>query len=122
MISLRKRLKIHPEDVRAFGSFNAQEAFERQSGVFKGINILSWIVGIMTLIAGSVGISIIMLVIFKVRTREICVRRAIGATPFIIVSQIVMETVILSAVAGYAGLVSGVGVWLSDNGGQFKAI
>lgn len=107
---LKKRHKVHPDDPRAFGGYNVQEEFEETGMIFVGIELLSWIVGIMTLLAGSIGISNIMLVIIKERTKEIGVRRAIGASPFKVVSQIVMETVILNAVAGYVGLVIGVGL------------
>jgi putative ABC transport system permease protein len=78
------------------------------SGLFTGINGLIWIVGVGTLLAGIIGVSNIMLIIVKERTREIGVKRALGATPMNIISQIILESVTLTTVAGYVGLVVGV--------------
>jgi putative ABC transport system permease protein len=79
-------------------------------GLFMGIQLLIWIVGIGTLLAGVIGISNIMLVVVKERTKEIGIKRALGATPFKIVGQLVQESLFLTFVAGYGGLVLGVGV------------
>ncbi len=105
---LKERHKIAPEDDRAFGSFNAQEAFERMNGLFGGISMLIWVVGTGTLIAGVIGVSNIMLIIVKERTKEIGVRRAIGASPWNIISQIMLESIFLTSLAGYFGLLLGV--------------
>jgi putative ABC transport system permease protein len=78
--------------------------------LFFAINTLTWFVGTFTLIAGVIGVSNIMLVIVKERTREIGIKRAIGATPLMVVGQIMMESIMLTTVAGYFGLVAGVGV------------
>ena len=75
--------------------------------LFFGINALTWFVGSFTLVAGVIGVSNIMLVIVKERTHEIGIRRAIGATPLTVVGQIMMESIILTTAAGYAGLVCG---------------
>ena len=107
---LKARHKVHPEDNRAFGHFNLEEEFDMISNLFLGIKGISWFVGVMTLLAGVIGVSNIMLVIVKERTREIGVRRAIGAKPANIVSQIVWESVILTAFAGYFGMVLGIGL------------
>jgi putative ABC transport system permease protein len=80
------------------------------TGLFAGINGLIWIVGIGTLMAGVIGISNIMLVIVKERTREIGIQRAIGAKPWNIISQIITESVFLTTFAGYFGLVVGVAI------------
>ncbi|HEX6850156.1 MAG TPA: ABC transporter permease [Candidatus Polarisedimenticolaceae bacterium] len=104
---LRARHAVSPDDARAFGSWNLEQEFRKFSGVFTGIRLLVWIVGIGTLAAGVIGVSNIMLVIVRERTHEIGVRRAVGATPFAITSQIVLEAVLLTAAAGYLGLVSG---------------
>ncbi|MCF8230696.1 MAG: ABC transporter permease [Bacteroidales bacterium] len=107
---LAKRHTIHPEDKEAFGYFNLGEQFAQISGLFSGIDLLIWIVGTGTLLAGVIGISNIMLVIVKERTQEIGVQRALGATPRKIISQVVTESVVLTTFAGYVGLVIGVGL------------
>jgi putative ABC transport system permease protein len=106
---LAQRHTIHPDDDEAFGHFNLEENFKQMTGLFAGISGLIWIVGIGTLLAGVIGISNIMLVIVKERTKEIGIQRAIGATPVNIMSQIVIESVFLTSIAGYFGLAVGVG-------------
>jgi len=107
---LAQRHSIHPDDEEAFGHFNLEENYQQMRGLFTGISGLIWIVGIGTLFAGVIGISNIMLVIVKERTKEIGIQRAIGASPFNIMSQIVIESVFLTTIAGYIGLVIGVGL------------
>jgi putative ABC transport system permease protein len=107
---LRQRHSIHPDDQRAVGSFNLENEFSKMNSLFAGINGLIWIVGIGTLLAGVIGVSNIMLIIVKERTKEIGIQRAIGATPWSIISQVIMESVILTTLAGYVGLVLGVGI------------
>ena len=80
------------------------------TNLFIGINALIWFVGTCTLIAGVIGVSNIMLFVVKERTREIGIKRALGATPFAVIGQIILESVILTTVAGYLGLVFGVGI------------
>lgn len=104
---LRPRHDVAPDDTRAFGSWNMEEEFDKIQGVFVGIRLLVWIVGIGTLAAGVIGVSNIMLVIVRERTPEIGIRRAVGATPLAITGQIVLEALLLTAVAGYAGLIAG---------------
>ena len=105
---LRRVHKIHPEDDRAIGSWNAEEEFDRIMGLFNGIRYLSITVGLLTLLAGAIGVSNIMLVVVRERTREIGVRRAVGATPGEIIRQIMLEAVILTSLAGMAGIIAGV--------------
>ncbi|MFZ4463289.1 MAG: ABC transporter permease [Bacteroidales bacterium] len=105
---LKERHKVAPEDERAIGYFNLQKEFNQMTGLFAGIRGLIWVVGIGTLLAGVIGISNIMLVIVKERTREIGIMRALGATPAKIIAQIVGESVFLTTIAGYIGLVIGV--------------
>ena len=105
---LAKLHDIHPDDPEAFGHFNLEEEFNQMTGLFNGINGLIWIVGIGTLLAGVIGISNIMLVIVRERTKEIGIQRALGATPARIMTQIVTESVFLTILAGYIGLVMGV--------------
>ncbi len=98
---------IHPEDKRAFGSFNLGNEFAKITGFLTGMQFLTWFVGIATLIAGVFAIGNILLITVKERTKEIGVRRALGATPFEIKRQIVVEAVFLTLVAGVFGIISG---------------
>lgn len=107
---LKDRHKVAPEDLQAIGSFNIEKEFIKFSALFLGIQVLTWIVGIGTLLAGVIGVSNIMLVIIKERTQEIGIQRAIGATPAVIIKHIVAESVFLTVMAGYVGLSLGVGV------------
>lgn len=107
---IKKKHVIAPEDLQALNSVNIEKEFEQMNGLFLGIQILTWIVGIGTLLAGVIGVSNIMLVIIKERTKEIGVQRAIGATPRMIISQIMLESVVLTTVSGYIGLSFGVGL------------
>ena len=94
----------------AFGSANVEENIKNVNNLFIGISLLSWFVGTLTLIAGVIGISNIMLVIVKERTKEIGIQRAIGATPMKIISQIILESVFLTTIAGYIGLLLATGI------------
>ncbi len=107
---LRSRHQVAPDDTRAFGHFNLEEEYQKMQGLFQGIAVLVWLVGIGTLAAGAIGVSNIMLIIVKERTKEIGIRRAVGARPAAIVAQIVLEAVILTAIAGYGGMVAGIGL------------
>ncbi|MGK7397560.1 MAG: ABC transporter permease [Candidatus Cyclobacteriaceae bacterium M3_2C_046] len=104
---LRERHKIHPEDKNALGSENLEKEFGQITGLFNGISLFNWIVGIGTLMAGVIGVSNIMLIIVKERTKEIGIRKSMGATPFSIVNLIMQESIFLTAIAGYIGLVIG---------------
>jgi putative ABC transport system permease protein len=104
---LRNLNRIHPKDKRAFGSFNLGDNFAKLTGFLKGMQFLTWFVGIATLIAGVFAIGNILLITVKERTKEIGVRRAIGATPYEIKRQIVVEAVFLTVVAGVFGIISG---------------
>jgi putative ABC transport system permease protein len=105
---LAQRHRISPDDPYAIGSWNSQKEFKKIQGLFAGIRLLVWVVGIGTLLAGVIGISNIMLIIVKERTREIGVRRALGATPNSIITQIISESILLTSMAGYFGLLAGV--------------
>lgn len=107
---LAERHRVSPDDQNAFGSYNVEKEYRKMVNLFKGINILTWFVGTFTLIAGVIGVSNIMLIIVKERTREIGIRRAIGATPVNILAQIMAESVLLTALSGYIGLFSGVAI------------
>ncbi len=99
---------IHPEDINALGSNNLEKDFERIRRLFNGIDVFVWIVGIGTLMAGVIGVSNIMLIIVKERTKEIGIRKSLGATPFSITGLIIQESIFITMIAGYLGLVVGV--------------
>jgi len=105
---LSKRHKINPNDKHAFGSFNMGKKFGEISMIFVAIKLLVLVVGLLTLLAGILGVSNIMLIIIKERTKEIGIKKAVGATPWSITSQIIQESTALTAVAGYCGLTAGV--------------
>ena len=107
---MKSRHSIHPDDDRAIGSFNLEVEFKKMTNLFTGINVLTWIVGLGTLFAGVIGVSNIMLIVVKERTKEIGIQRALGASPRNIISQIITEAVFLTSFAGYFGLVLGVGL------------
>lgn len=107
---MRDRHFVHPDDDRAIGGFNVEKEYQKMLGLFTGIRILIWIVGIGTLFAGIVGVSNIMLIVVRERTREIGVQRALGATPANVISQIITEAVFLTTLSGYIGLSIGVGL------------
>jgi putative ABC transport system permease protein len=101
---------IHPEDEMAVGHQNVAEEFKKFNGLFLGISLVVWIVGLGTLFAGVVGVSNIMLVVVRERTQEFGIQRALGATPWKIIGQLLMESVFLTATAGYVGLYVGIGL------------
>jgi len=107
---LKSQNNISPDDERAVGSFNISEMFKMFNYLFLGIRILIWIVGLGTLLAGAIGISNIMLVSVNERTKEIGIRRALGAKPKDIIVQIINESLVLTAIAGFVGLSLGVGI------------
>lgn len=101
---------ISPTDLQAVMSLNMEKEFKRFSNLFTGIKLLIWIVGTGTLLAGVVGVSNIMLVTVRERTKEIGIRRAIGAKPRVILVQIMSESLVLTLLAGFLGLLAGVGL------------
>lgn len=102
--AMRQNHPIHPDDPSAIGMMNVAEQFEMVNNLFLGISILALFVGAGTLIAGIIGIGNIMWIIVKERTQEIGIRRAIGAKPRDIIVQILSEGMVLTAIAGIAGI------------------
>ncbi|MEI6489402.1 MAG: ABC transporter permease [Bacteroidota bacterium] len=107
---LAQKHNFSPADVNAIRIENWSEDYKRIMDMLDGINLFIWIIGTFTLIAGVVGVSNIMMIIVKERTKEIGVRKALGATPTSIVMLIVQEAIFITAIAGYTGLVLGVGL------------
>ena len=105
--TLKKIHRVSPDDERAFGGFNLGEIFNKIIGFSKGMTLLSLIVGIATIIAGVIGIGNILLISVKERTKELGVRRALGATPSEVRNQIIIESVFLTLIAGILGIILG---------------
>ena len=103
---------IAPDDDKALWGFNAEEELKALTYLGMGLNALIWLIGLGTLISGAVGVSNIMLVTVRERTKEIGIRRAIGASPWVIMRQIIAESVVLTSLAGLAGIMAGVGAVL----------
>ncbi len=95
---------IDPADEQGVMMFNTEVLFQLLDNLFRGVNFLIWLVGLGTLLAGAIGVSNIMMVTVRERTTEIGIRRAIGATPRMILSQIISESVVLTLVAGMSGI------------------
>lgn len=109
---IRKKLAaLHvfsPEDKRAVWINNTTEQYIQVLNVLNAISLFVWIIGIGTIVAGVVGVGNIMMIVVKERTREIGIRKALGATPVSVVSMIIMEAIFITSIAGYLGLVAGV--------------
>jgi putative ABC transport system permease protein len=125
--TLAARHQVHPEDENAVGSFNVSRRHQRAENLFRGIQAFVWFVCIATLLAGALGVSNIMLISVKERTKEFGVRKALGATPASIVRLVLAEAAVLTLLAGYLGVVAGVlglelcARWASGTSGPFGA-
>lgn len=113
---LKERHKVSPEDKQGVGHWNTEVQFNKMNGLFKGIEWLVWFVGAGTLAAGVIGVSNIMLIVVRERTKEIGVKRALGATPFHVTAQIMIESLFLTSVSGLLGLLAGMGCIRLING------
>jgi len=105
--TLKNIHNVDPKDERAFGAFNLGEVFNKIMGFAKGMTFLSLVLGIATILAGVIGIGNILLIAVKERTKELGVRRALGATPKEVKSQIILESVFLTTIAGVLGIILG---------------
>ena len=117
---LMKRHKVAPTDLKAFGSANVEKEFQDVQGLFAGIAGFSWLVSIGTIVAGIIGVGNIMLIVVKERTKEIGIRKALGATPLSIVSLIIQESIVITGFAGYIGLLAGTGLIATIEGFMVK--
>lgn len=112
---IKKRHRIAPEDNRAIGNFDLYQQFKKINGLMTTLNAVAYFVGILVLLSGIIGISNIMLIVVKERTNEIGVRRALGATPWSIKSQVLSESIFLTIIAGMAGISFATGVlWVAN--------
>ena len=105
--TLKEIHKIDPNDERAIGGFNLGEIFRKTMNFANGLTFLSLVVGIATILAGIIGIGNILLISVKERTKEIGIRRALGATPSEVRSQIILESVFLTILSGIIGIILG---------------
>ncbi|WP_372917857.1 ABC transporter permease [Salegentibacter sp.] len=112
---IKSRHSIHPEDDRAVGNFDLYEEFNKINGLFVALKAVAYFVGILVLLSGVIGISNIMLIVVKERTNEIGVRRALGATPWSIRGQILMESIFLTIISGMAGIIFATGIIVAIN-------
>jgi len=104
---VKKNHKIHPEDERAVGHFDLYEQYNRVESLFMALRVIAYFVGILVLLSGVIGVSNIMLIVVKERTKEIGIRRALGASPGNIRGQILTESVFLTIISGMAGIALG---------------
>lgn len=107
---IKSRHSIHPEDDRAIGNFDLFQEFSKVQGLFMILQFIAYFVGTLVLLSGVIGISNIMLIVVKERTKEIGIRRALGATPAAIRSQILLEAIFLTIIAGMFGIAMATGV------------
>lgn len=104
---MKERHKVHPDDSRAIGYFDLYEQYNRVESLFAGLKAIAYIVGIMVLLSGIIGVSNIMLIVVKERTKEIGIRRALGEEPWSIKKQILMESIFLTIISGMVGIIFG---------------
>ena len=107
---MKSRHSIHPEDDRAIGNFDLYAEYSKIQGLFMILRFIAYFVGTLVLLSGIIGISNIMLIVVKERTKEIGIRRALGATPSAIRGQILTEAIFLTIIAGMFGIAAATGV------------
>ena len=104
---MKKRHKVHPEDTRAIGYSDVYEQFSRVDRLFSALQLVAYFVGTLVLLSGIIGVSNIMLIVVKERTKEIGIRRALGEGPWSIKKQILLESIFLTIMSGMLGIVIG---------------
>jgi len=104
---LKKNRKIHPKDKRAVGNFDLYERYNRVESLFGALKFIAYFVGVMVLLSGIIGVSNIMLIVVKERTKEIGIRRALGEDPWSIKFQILLESLFLTMISGMVGVIFG---------------
>jgi len=104
---MKTKHKIHPEDTRAVGYFDLYEQYNRVESLFGAMSFIAYFVGILVLLSGIIGVSNIMLIVVKERTKEIGIRRALGEDPWSIKKQILLESIFLTIISGMAGIIIG---------------
>ena len=104
---VKTRHKIHPEDNRAIGNFDLFEEYSKIENLFTALRFIAYFVGVLVLLSGIIGISNIMLIVVKERTKEIGIRRALGASPWSIRGQVLMESIFLTIISGMLGIALG---------------
>jgi len=115
MKEMRAVHKVHPDDQRAIGHFDLAEQFQRITGLFSILTFVGYFVGALVLMSGVIGISNIMLIVVKERTKEIGIRRALGATPKEIRGQVLQESMVLTLISGMAGISFAAGlIWVMN--------
>jgi len=112
---MKSRHSISPDDERAIGNFDLYAEFSKILGLFSILRFIAYFVGTLVLLSGVIGISNIMLIVVKERTKEIGIRRALGATPAAIRSQILLESIFLTISAGMLGIGAATGVLIIIN-------
>lgn len=104
---VKENRSIHPDDKRAVGYFDLYEQFNRVESLFGALRWVAYFVGVLVLLSGIIGVSNIMLIVIKERTKEIGIRRALGEAPWSIKKQILMESIFLTIISGMAGIIFG---------------
>lgn len=105
--ALKEKHKVHPEDTRAIGYFDLYEQFNRVVSLFGAMRFIAYFVGVLVLLSGIIGVSNIMLIVVRERTKEIGIRRALGEQPWSIRLQVLMESLVLTILSGMAGIAMG---------------
>lgn len=117
-LAFAQRKQFDPTDRRALRINNRAEDFQEFASLFSAFKILTWIIGFFSIMAGVISVSNIMLIIVKDRTKEIGIRKAIGATPGSIIAMILQESILITGVAGYIGMICGVGIIYALSGAE----